>query len=159
MKNKDGKKGPALPVLSSLKDILAVVQAPVAVRFKLDDRECELHVTRALSAVMEQRRALLRAVQPPFVKEWNRYDDLNAGYLAKRDLSILQARSLTVYLCCPEVAAQRPGLTDAGAIHQAIGNLLPEALLELIELTALAGGLDTEVSSRSNFTFPPPSES
>jgi hypothetical protein len=54
----------------------------------------------------------------------------------------------------------KPGLLDAPAIHQFVSGMgLPESILEMIELTALAGGLDLEVDKRANFTLPAASES
>lgn len=160
MKKDTAKNNPAVrPPLTSLKDILGIVDTPVLATFLLDDRECQIKVRRAMPSVMEKRRALLRSVQPPFVKERNEYDTLNPQYLQRRDESILQARSLTVYLCCEEVAALKPGLTEPSQIHAAISGLLPETILELIELTAIAGGLDAEVTKRANFMSAAPSES
>lgn len=157
--NKKNKTTPAPEVITSLAAVLGMIEQPVPARFELDGRPVELAVRRALPAVMEKRRALLRSVQPPFVKERNDYDHLNPQYLRQRDDAILQARSLTVYLCCPELATLKPGLTEPAAIHAAIGALLPETILELIELTAIAGGLDVEVAKRSNFTLAAPLES
>jgi hypothetical protein len=157
MKKTDNKTKPT--PITSLKEMLGLLETPVQARFNLDGRECQVQVKRALPGVMEKRRALLRAPQPPYVKDWGRHDDLNPQYLQRRDEAILQARSLTVYLCCPEIAALKPGLTDPAGIHAALIALFPESILELIELSALAGGLDVDVQERANFTSGAPLES
>jgi hypothetical protein len=154
------KKGNANAVtpITNLSEVLKIIETPVQAQFELDGRPVQIAVRRALPAVMEKRRALLRAPQPPYVKERNDYDQLNPQYLRQRDEAILQARSLTVYLCCPELAALKPGLTEPAQIHAAIGALLPETILELLELTAISGGLDVEVARRANFSLAAPLE-
>jgi hypothetical protein len=147
-------------VITNLKDVLGLIEKTLPCRFKVDGREVELAVKRAMPALQEKRRELMRAVQPPYVKERNDYDALAPQYLARRDQAALQARSLTVYQCCPDVAAMKPGLLDAATIHLFVSGMgLPESILEMIELTALAGGLDLEVDKRANFTLPAGSES
>lgn len=146
--------------ITNLKDVLALIEAPQKCNFKLGGVSVELTVKRAMPPLMEKRRELMRAVQPPYVKDRNDYDALNPGYLARRDQAALQARALTVYQCCPDIAGMKPGLLDPAGIHQFVGGMgLPEAILEMIELTALAGGLDLEVDKRANFTLPAGSES
>jgi len=152
MKTDEGK-------ITSLKDVLEQLAKPLSCRFFLDRQEVVLPVHRAMGDVLERRRELMRAVQPPFVKERNDYDTLNPQYLARRDAAQLQARSLVVYVCCPEVAALKPGLIAPEQIYAALKPLLPEPVQELIELTALAGGVEMEVDKRANFTLAAPSES
>ena len=156
--NTEKNTAPA-PVVNTLAGVLAIFNTPVNCRFTLDGQPVELKVTRALPGVMEQRRNLLRSVQPPFVKERNDYDRLNVDYMRRADAATLQARAITVYQCCPEVAALKPGLMDPAQILAALAAVLPEMIMELIELTAIAGGLDMEVTRRANFISPPPSES
>lgn len=139
-------------VITDLAAIIGILEKPVVAKFELDGQKCSLEVRRALPAVVERRREILRAVQPPFVKERDNYDTLNPQYLARRDQSILLSRALTIYLCCPQVAAMKPNLTLAEDIGRFIGSILPETIAELIELTALAGGMDVEVTKRANFT-------
>lgn len=144
--------------VSSLKEILGILETPLTVEFNLNEQPCRLEVRRAMSSVMERRREILRAPQPPWVKERNSYDDLNPQYMQRRDEAILTARALTVYLCCPEVAALKPGLVTPEQIRSAVKDLLPENIQELIELTACAGGLDVEVTRRANFMSAAPLE-
>ena len=163
-KGKDKAAPLALPApvknpITSLAEVLKIIESPVKAQFELDGQPVTLDVRRAMPAVMERRRALLRTPQPPWVKERNDYDQLNPTYMRQRDEAILQARSLTVYLCVPELAALKPGLTEPAQIHAAIGALLPETILELLELTAIGGGLDVEVARRANFPLAAPSES
>jgi len=136
-----------------------VVEKPLTCAFTIDEREVRLSVRRITSAVDEQRRSIVRAVVPPFIKERGDYDLMNASYRSQREQAEDVARSLVVYQCCPEVAAGNAGLTEANAIHGYVKNLLPPTILEMILLTALAGGLSAEVKSRANFISPPDSES
>lgn len=156
MKKTDAKQTveakPEVKPITTLAEIIGLLETPVKARFQLDERMCELEVKRAMPAIIERRREIHRAVTPPFVKERNDYDTLNPQYMARRDLALQQARAITIYQCCPQVAAAKPGLNSPEEITRFIGSILPEAIQELIELTALAGGLDAEVASRANFT-------
>ena len=66
---------------------------------------------------------------------------------------------MIVYHCCPEVADGNKGLTDAGGDSRLREEPPPPTILELIALTAVAGGLNAEVKARANFTSTPASES
>ena len=156
MKNKTTETRASITTLAELR---AVIEKPLVCRFEIDEVPVSLTVRRITSAVDEQRRAIVRAVTPPFVRERNDYDMLNATYRRDREAAEDVARSLIVYHCCPEAADGNKGLTDANAIHAYIKNLLPPTILEMIALTALAGGLNAEVKSRANFISTPASES
>jgi hypothetical protein len=157
------EKNAELPVVTTLAELKAIAERPLVCKFMIDDgagvaREVNLAVRRVTPAIEEQRRAILRGPTPPYIKERSDYDHLNAAYRAARDQAEDVARSLVVYQCCPEVAAGNAGLTDPNAIHGYVKNLLLPTILEMIALTALAGGLNAEVKSRANFTSTPASE-
>ncbi|MGA3265479.1 MAG: hypothetical protein ABSE16_01500 [Verrucomicrobiota bacterium] len=150
--------------ITNLQDVLALIAEPLECRFKLADGTGQFHpvtlkVTRAMPSLLEKRRELQRGPVPPWAKERNDYDTLNPAYLKARDAATLQARSLTAYMCCPEVSAMKPGLLQVAEIHQFVSGMLPEPIQELIELTALTGGMDLEPEKRANFTLPGVSES
>ena len=145
--------------ITTLAELRAVIETPLTCTFEIDGRLVALKVRRITTAVDEQRRMLLRAVVPPFVKEWNDYDMLAPAYRTLREEAEDKARSLMVYHCCPEVADGNKGQTDAAVIHAYVKALLPPTVLELIALTALAGGLNAEVTGRANFTSMPALES
>lgn len=161
MKGNSKTMKPALAAapITSLAELRAVLGQPLVCQFVVDGRQVQLKVRRVTSVVDELRRAVLRAVLPPFVKERNDYDVMNPEYRRRREEAEEQARSILVYHCCPEIAALSPGLTQTADIHRAVKDLLPPTILELIALTALAGGLDAEVNRRTDFTLPPASES
>ena len=148
-----------LKPITTLAELRTIIDTPLACRFEIDGREVNLPVRRISTGLDEQRRALLRAVTPPYVKERNDYDLMNQTYRRDREAAEDIARSLIVYHCCLEVADGGKGLTDAHAIHAYVKNLLPPTILEMIALTALAGGLSAEVRERANFTSTPASES
>ena len=156
MKNEKVKAPAPITTLAELK---AAIDRPLACAFQIDEREVSLTVKRINVAVDEQRRAIVRAVTPPWVRERNDYDMLNQTYRRDRETAEDTARSVIVYHCCPEVADGNKGLTDPGTIHTYVKNLLPPTILELIALTAVAGGLNAEVKARANFTSTPASES
>jgi hypothetical protein len=155
MKNKKTEAAP----ITTLAELRAAIDRPLICTFLIDEREVNLTVKRINVVVDEQRRAIIRAVLPPWVKERNDYDMLNHVYRRDRDIAEDTARSLIVYHCCPEVADGNKGLTEPAAIHAYVKNLLPPTILELIALTAVAGGLNAEVKARANFTSTPASES
>ena len=146
-------------VITTLAGLRAVIEKPLTCEFEIDGQIVQLPVRRVTTSIDELRRQVLRGPTPPFVKERNDYDALNAQYRSQRDRSEDEARSLIVYHCCPEVAAGNPGLTEASAIHNYVKGLLPPTVLELIALTAMAGGLSAEVNKRANFTSTPALES
>jgi len=158
MKN-EKEKAKAVPPITTLAELRAAIDRPLICTFLIDEREVNLTVKRINVVVDEQRRAIIRAVLPPWVKERNDYDLLNQTYRRDRDIAEDTARSLIVYHCCPEVADGNKGLTEPAAIHAYVKNLLPPTILELIALTAVAGGLNAEVKARANFTSTPASES
>jgi len=145
--------------ITSLKDLRAALDAPLTCAFAVDGLPVQLKVRRITSQIDEQRRAVVRAVTPPYVRERNDYDMLSPQYRAALTVAEDQARSLVVYHCCPEVAAANPGLTDPAAIHNHVRGLLPPMIQEMIALTALAGGLEAEVNAKANFTSTPGSAS
>jgi len=153
------EKTKAVPPITTLAELKAAIDRPIICTFLIDEREVNLTVKRINVAVDEQRRAIIRAVLPPWVKERNDYDLLNQTYRRDRDIAEDTARSVIVYHCCPEVADGNKGLTEPGTIHAYVKNLLPPTILELIALTAVAGGLNAEVKARANFTSTPASES
>jgi len=159
VKTKTDKTTQLQPVITTLTELRAVIDTPLVCRFEIDGREVNLPVRRISTTLDEQRRGIIRAVTPPYVKERDGYDPMNATYRRDRELAEDIARSLIVYHCCPEVADGSKGLTDANAIHAYVKNLLPPTILEMIALTALAGGLSAEVRERANFTSTPASES
>lgn len=146
--------------ITNLKDLKEALDAPLKIEFKLNGTDVALRVLRCSYAVDEQRRAVLRSVTPPFDKARGPvgdYDYMAATYRAACALAEDQARSLVVYHCCPDVAAEQPGLTDPAQIHSFVKGQLPPPLLEMISLTAMAGGV--EVNERANFIYTPASES
>lgn len=158
VKTKNDKATKPNPI-TTLAELRAVIDTPLTCRFEIDGREVNLAVRRITTTLDEQRRAIIRAVTPPYVKERNDYDPMNASYRRDRETAEDIARSLIVYHCCPEVADGSKGLTESNAIHAYVKNLLPPTILEMIALTALAGGLSAEVRERANFTSTPASES
>ncbi len=156
MKSEKAKEVPAITTLAALK---AAIDRPLICAFEIDGQPVSLTVTRINVMVDELRRSIVRAVTPPWVKERNDYDVLNATYRRDREHAEDTARSVMDDHCCPEVANGNKGLTDPAAIHNYVKNLLPPMILEMIALTALAGGLNAEVKARTNFTSTPASES
>jgi hypothetical protein len=147
------------PPITTLADLKAAIDRPLVCAFMVDEQEVNLTVKRITTVLDEQRRAILREVMPPWVKERNDYDLLNQSYRRDREAAEDRARSVIVYHCCVEVSEGNKGLTDAATIHAYVRNLLPPTILELIALTAVAGGLNAEVKARANFTSTPASES
>ena len=156
MKNEKVKAPAPITTLAELK---AAIDRPLTCTFQIDEQQVSLTVKRITVAVDEQRRAIVRGVTPPWVKERNDYDMLNHVYRRDREAAEDMARSVIVYHCCPEVADGNKGLTDPNTIHTYVKNLLPPTILELIALTAVASGLNAEVKARANFTSTPASES
>ena len=146
-------------VITTLAGLRAAMDKPLTCEFEIDGQIVQLPVRRVTTPIDELRRQVLRGPMPPYVAERKEYDALNASYRAQRDRAEDEARSLIVYHCCPEVAAGSPGLTEAPAIHSYVKGLLPPTVLELIALTAMAGGLSTEVNKRANFISIPVLES
>ena len=157
MKKETTKEKPALPAITTLAELRAAIEKPLTCAFMLDDREVRLTVNRITAPVDEARRALVRAVTPPYVAQrngvpFNDYDRMSPEYLKARELAEDTARSLMAYHCCAEVRAGNPGMADPAAIHNYVKALLPPTILEMIALTALGSGLSAEVSARANFT-------
>lgn len=145
------------PPITDIREMLEAMAKPLHAQFRLDGRLVKLEVKRADRAVHELRRNIIRAVQPPFRPEMKDYDHLNADYLKRRDRAEEEARAVTVYHCCPGIAALKPGLIKPGDMLDLLAPI-PDHVRELIELTALAAGLDLEVNRVANFTSAGPSE-
>jgi hypothetical protein len=147
--------------IASFDELAARIEKTIPCVFKLDGELLEIPVKRVSPALAERVRKLRRAVTPPFKKERNPpagdYDPMDAGYLAARDAVETKVRALIVYACCPLIAAKRPGLTDEAQMVEFVQGVLAENILDLIMLTAQAGGmnLDEEVQRRANFISTP----
>ena len=76
MKN-EKEKAKAVPPITTLAELKAAIDRPLICAFLIDEREVNLTVKRINVVVDEQRRAIVRAVMPPWVKERNDYDMLN----------------------------------------------------------------------------------
>ena len=146
-------------VITTLTALREAMSKPLTAEFTLDGTPVRLSVNRITSRVAEMHRAILRAPQPPYVKDRNAYDTFNQGYRQAMERAELESNSVVAYHCCPELASGQPGLTDPAAIHKYVSDQLPPHLVELLALTALAGGVSTEVRTRANFTSTPDSES
>ena len=143
--------------ITTLAELKAIMDTPLVCAFQVevtsgDIRPVRFSVRRITSAVDEQRRAILRRPVPPYVKERQDYDTLNPEYRKLCHEAEDIARSVTVYHCCPEVQEGNKGLVDPLTIHNYVKNLFAPAILEMIALTAIGGGLHAEVTGRANFT-------
>ncbi|MDE2102858.1 MAG: hypothetical protein KGL39_36780 [Patescibacteria group bacterium] len=151
--------------IASFDELAAKIEKAIPCVFKLDGELIEIPVKRVTPALAERVRKLRRAVLPPYKKERNPaaggdYDPMDPGYLERKDLNEAKVRALIVYTCCPLVAAKKPGLTDEAEMLAFVQGILSENILDLIMLTAQAGGmnLDEEVQRRANFISTPGSE-
>jgi len=153
-KKTEVKKTAAL-TFKTLDELQALVDGKINCRFRLDGREANVPVSRISPAVAEKERQIKRAVQPPYKPDRKDYDPLDAKFLADRDLANLKARAFIVYSCCPLVSAKRPGLTSTDDIFAFVQGLLTENILNVIALTAQAGGLDLDVEAQKTANFTP----
>lgn len=150
--------------ITSFDELAGLLAKPVSCVFKLDGQDIEIQVNRVTPLLAEQVRKLRRSVTPPFKKDRNPpagdYDPLDAKYLEARDAMEIKCRALIVYASCPLVSAKKPGLTNPDDLVAFVQGVLSENMLDLIMLTAQAGGmnLDEEVQRRANFTSTPGSE-
>jgi hypothetical protein len=101
-----------------------------------------------------------RSVTPTWRKERGPngdYEPMAPEYLKARDEIEAQVRALIVYTCCPFVAGEKPGLLNPVEMEQFVKSIWTDNLLDLVMVTALAGGvsLDEEVQRRANFTSTP----
>jgi len=144
-------------VIKSIDELQALVETPVTCTFKLSGHVVQLEVRRVTQDIDERVRILRKKAVPPYIKERNDYDYLNLAYLAARDKNEAMARSLIVYLCCPAVAAKKPGLMKEEDIHAFIKGILTENIVEIIAATASAG--EMEVVPLANFISTAASES
>jgi hypothetical protein len=145
--------------ITSLQQLQTLVDSPLTCTFLLDSQPVEVKLKRVTAAIEEQRRAILRPIQPPWDDVRKEFNILAPKYLAAKEEAEKKARSLVVYTCCPIVAEQKPGLTTIEDIHKFVQSVLAEQLLELIAQTALSNGLQLEVQRLANFTHTPGSES
>jgi hypothetical protein len=149
--------------IASFDELTARIEKPLRCVFKLDGDLIELPVRRLPPLLAERVRRLRRGVTPPFKRERGPngdYDPMDVKYLEQRDAMEARVRALIVYSCCPLIAGKKPGLTDEGEILAFVQGVLSENILDLIMLTAQAGGLnlDEEVQRRANFISTPGSE-
>lgn len=155
-KEKQDKTLPERPeplVIGSVAQLKELTDATVPCRFELAGRPVEVRVRRVSCGVAEKRREILRKPVPPFRKERNEHDQLDPAYLAARELAATQARSYTVYHCCPIVQEAKPGLVTPEEIHAHVRDLFPELVVEIIAATADAGAVTFEgVQGRADFT-------
>lgn len=151
--------------ITSFADLKGRLEKPVSCYFKLDGELLELPLRRVPPKLAESIRTMRRNVVPPFRKDRNPpngdYDPMDPEYLRKRDEVEGRVRSLIVYTCCPYLAQEKPGLTSPEEIDAFVKSVWTENILDLIMITAQAGGmnLEEEVQRRANFTFTPGSES
>ena len=165
--NKNVFAPPPRVVVTDFAQLNALFTKPVPCVFYLDGQEIELPVQRISPGLAEQVRKLRRTVMPPFRKDRNPpagdYDQMDPKYLAERDAVELKIRALIVYASCPILSSQKPGLTVPDEMLSFVQGLLSENVLDLIMLTAQAGGMhlasDEEVQRRANFTYTPDSAS
>lgn len=158
LKNVSQKTKPAVVVvIDSVEKLKALCDKEIVCKFTLDGSSVELPVRRLNAAEEEPIRSITRAVQPPFKKELNNYDQLDSKYQAAIDRAEKTARAMTVYMGCPTIAAMKAGLTRQEDVYAFVQALFPENILEIIYLTIRAGGISLE--ERVNFTSPQGSES
>ena len=144
--------------IASFDELATRMDKTIPCVFKLDGSLIEIPVKRMSPGLAERVRKLRRSVTPPFKKERNPpagdYDPMDAKYLESKDAVETKVRALIVYACCPLIAAKKPGLTDEAEMAVFVQGVLSENILDLIMLTAQAGGLnlDEEVQRLANFT-------
>ena len=147
--------------IASFDELTARIEKIIPCVFKLDDELIEIPVKRLSPLQAERVRKLRRSVTPPFKKDRNPpvgdYDPMDPKYLEAKDTLDVKVRAFIVYSCCPLIAAKKPGLTDESEMVAFVQGILSENVLDLIMLTAQAGGLnlDEEVQRRANFTSTP----
>ena len=147
--------------IASFDELTARIEKTIPCVFKLDGELIEIPVKRISPQLAEQVRKLRRTVTPPFKKDRNPptgdYDPMDPKYLSDRDAMEAKVRALIVYACCPIIAAKKPGLTSHEDMTAFVQGVLGENILDLIMLTAQAGGmnLDEEVQRRANFISTP----
>jgi hypothetical protein len=150
--------------IASFAELAARVEKTIPCVFQLDGELLEIPVRRVSPALADRVRKLRRSVTPPWNPKINPphgdYDPLASEYLGKKDAVEAQVRALIVYTCCPVVAEQKPGLLNEADMAAFVQGVLSENILDLIMLTAQAGGmnLDEEVQRRANFSYTPGSE-
>lgn len=144
--------------IESFDELQAEADQPIHCDFTLNGKAHRLNLIPVTPELSEQLREIGRRAQPPMHPISKQYDLMEPKYLEARDLNSRKARAVTVYACCPIIAAKKPGLTAVDQIYQFIKGLrLPDTLLELIEAKAMIGGLG-DVERRANFTLPPSSD-
>ena len=149
-----GKQPVPPKLMASLDELQALIASPLKCRFRLDGQVLEIDVQRMPSAIAERSRAILRSVQPPFKKERNDYDPLDADYLKRFAEAENKSRCIVVYFCCPIVSAKKACASDE-EITAFVQGMLPRHLQELISLTAQSGGLQLiDANEAANFTAP-----
>ena len=140
--------------MGSLDELTTLIASPLKCVFRLDGSVLEIEVNRMTSAIAERSRALIRSVQPPWKKDRNDYDPLDADYLKKFAEAENKARCVVVYYCCPIVSAKKACASDE-EIMAFVQATLPRHLQELISLTAQSGGLELmNANEAANFIAP-----
>lgn len=146
--------------ITSFSDLKIRLDKPVSCYFRLDGQLLELPLKRVSPSLAETIRRMRRSVMPPLKDPRNpqgEYDPLNPEYLRKRDDIEAKVRALIVYTCCPLVAQEQPGLTTPEEMDAFIKTIWTENILDLIMITAQAGGMnmEEEVQRRANFISTP----
>jgi len=154
MKKVENKKPVTVRKMASLDELTTLIESPLKCLFRLDGQVLEIDVKRMTSAIAERSRAIIRSVQPPWKKERNDYDPLDADYLKRFADAENKARCIVVYFCCPIVSAKKACAGDDEIVAH-VQATLPRHLQELISLTAQSGGLQLmDKDEAANFTAP-----
>lgn len=137
--------------IKSAAQLNAMIRQPFIIAFGIDGAAVELEVTRLTPAEESKLAEVMQEVAvPPYSDKLKDHDFQDAGWLAKREHLKRVVRSLRIYAGCAAVREDRPGMTNRDEIHAYVQGLWTEQILELINLSVQAGGL--EVAERANFT-------
>lgn len=131
--------------ITSLKDLQALCSKRHKVEFEFDGSPVSIEIRRLTPAEQARIAEIVDSVVPPIQKgklpEEDRVNTLDPEYRKKKNLAIVEARSLAIYWAVPSFQEIEPGLTDPAAIAKVVQGALTEPILNALWDVLQDGGI------------------
>lgn len=161
------KEKPKVLKITDAAELTALVNKPLLARFAVDDQVVEIPCRRLTPAEEEQLFAIERSVRPRRIENKAvpggfEFDTSSPEYQAAVAQAKKRARAMAIYMGCPLLAKQQPGLTDGQKITEFVQATWTEWVIEIVGQTIRSGGIgvapEVEVNELANFTTSPDSD-
>lgn len=150
-----------LPRLQSLEEIQAACREKIDAVIRTPRGPRVIEVRPLTPAQSEEVARLIESVFPPYLKDkdglpTDRLDIANEEYQRRKQAATRKARAIALYWAVPAFAAGRPGLSQADEIHQYMGTVATDGVLEQLWSYVASDFLSDQALEEQVHFFTPP---